>query len=496
MSFETRATKTYHENDPRRRNSRVFSHFRNGTLPIEPLTETGEDKRANEGLRFPPYRANSYSRQRILQFDVGRVLQITKDWEQMRTFLMMVLLLMGLAMWIGAAESREVTAEQSENKESDSAKTNRLDPLVDLLLEISEPSIQADVLKGIAQAVKGQRDLPMPAKWPEVSRKLSKSPNAEVRQIVRSLSLTFGDRETMDGLRELIENPKVSTQERKEAIASLSLVRDPKLLPVLLKLLDSDALCESALQGLVAYDSSEIPASILKRYSGFNPSERQTALHTLVSRKSYATALLDALEQKQVPTQDLSTYLVRQIAAFGDEKLNDKLRKTWGQFRPTSADKTRQIQAFKSKLTEALLKKADPVLGRIVFSKTCAGCHVLFNEGRQVGPNLTGSQRNNVDYVLENVLDPSAVVGRDYRLTTVATSDGRVLTGIVVEESTESLTLKTPKDDVILPKSEIEDRKQSKLSMMPEGLFDKLSEADIRNLIVYLASPVQVPLSE
>ncbi|MCA9068007.1 MAG: HEAT repeat domain-containing protein [Planctomycetaceae bacterium] len=423
-------------------------------------------------------------------------LRIMKDWKEMRAFLMMTLLFLGLICWLGAGENWGTTVVLAARDAPESSKPNRLDPLVNLLLEISEPNVQVDVLKGIAQAVKGQRDLPMPTRWPEVSRKLSKSNNSEVRQFVRTLSLTFGDRETMDALRELIADKNSSIQERQKAIESLAQIRDPKLLPVLMTLLDSESLSESALKGLAAYDSSEIPMSILKKYSDFKPSQRQAALHTLVSRKSYAVALLNALEQKHVPPQDLSTYLVRQIAAFDDKQLNDKLRKTWGQFRPTSADKTRQIQALKSQLTEANLKKADPALGRVVFAKTCAGCHVLFDEGRLVGPNLTGSQRYNLDYVLENVFDPSAVVGRDYRLTTVATSDGRVLTGIVTEETNESLTLKTPKDDVILTKREIEDRKQSKLSMMPEGLFEKLTEIEIRNLVVYLASPSQVPLPD
>lgn len=420
--------------------------------------------------------------------------QVTKDWEHMRTFWMVMLLPLGLAIGIGSTETRGIAVEPDRNRVSEITKPNRLDPLVNLLLEISEPSVQADVLKGIAQAIKGQRNLPMPTKWPEISQKLSQSSNPQVRQLVRSLSLVFGDRKTMNAMRELISNPKAPTKDRKDAIALLSQVRDPKLLPVLLELLSSEPLREPALQGLAAYDSSQIPDHILKTYSQFKPVEKRTALHTLVSRKTYAIALLKALEQKQVPPQDLSTYLVRQIAAFGDKELNEKLRKTWGQFRPTTADKTRQIQTLKSQLSEATLKKADPALGRVVFTKTCAGCHVLFDQGRQVGPNLTGSQRNNLDYVLENVLDPSAVVGRDFRLTTIATSEGRVLTGIIVEESTESLTLKTPKEDVILTKSEIEDRKQSRLSMMPEGLFEKLSEAEIRNLVAYLASPVQVPL--
>ena len=152
-------------------------------------------------------------------------------------------------------------------------------------------------------------------------------------------------------------------------------------------------------------------------------------------------------------------------------------------------NRSHQIQAHPE-----CFDQSGPGFGRAVFEKTCAGCHQLFDRGRPVGPNLTGSQRNNVDYVLENVLDPSAVVGRDYRLTTIATADGRVLTGVVTEETGESLTLKTPKDDVLLAIGDIEARKQSNLSMMPEGLFEKLTDADIRNLIAYLASPAQVPL--
>ncbi len=284
------------------------------------------------------------------------------------------------------------------------------------------------------------------------------------------------------------------SSDRQSAIAGLAQVRDPKLLPILQKLIARPELAEAALQGLAAYDSPQTPEIILNYYAKFTPAARQTALYTLASRPAYAQAMLAAVETHKIPSKELSTTLVRQVAAFENPQLNAKLRKVWGDFRPTSADKSRQVRALKSKLTEAALKKADPKHGRLVFAKTCAGCHVLFEEGRLVGPNLTGSQRNNLDYVLENVFDPSAVVGRAYRLTTIATTDGRVLTGVVAEEAAESLLLKTPKEDVLLAKNEIEARRQSMLSMMPEGLFEKLTETEIRDLIRYLASPTQVPL--
>jgi putative heme-binding domain-containing protein len=323
---------------------------------------------------------------------------------------------------------------------------------------------------------------------------LASSPDLEVRRLSQSLALTFGDSEAMQALRKVISDEKAPLEDRQWAIASLAQARDPKLLPILEKLIVTVPLREAALTALAAYDSPKTPALILKQYSLLNPTERQTALFTLVSRPTYAAELLGAVEANQIPARDLSTYLVRQIAAFENEPLNAKLRKVWGEFRPTTADKAQQIQTLKSQMTEESLKKADANEGRVVFATTCAGCHLLFEEGRHVGPDLTGSQRNNLDYILENVFDPSAVVGRDYRLTTIATTDGRVLTGVVAEEAAESLTLKTPTEDVLLAKSEIEARRQSAVSMMPEGLLEKLSEVEIRNLIAYLGSTNQVPL--
>lgn len=373
---------------------------------------------------------------------------------------------------------------------------NRLDPLVELLLEIPEADVQKDVLKGIVQAVKGQRNVPAPAKWAEASKRLANSEDAEIRRLAQSLSLTFGDQEAMEALRRVIQDQNTPLKDRQSGMAALAQARDEKLLPLLRALIEEPKLRESAILAFAAFDDPKTPALLLKHYDHFTSAEKQAALFTLVSRPGYAEELLTAIEKGRIPARELPTYLVRQIAAFENDELNEKLQRVWGDVRPASADKARLIQSLKSKLTEEALKKADVPQGRAVYAKTCAGCHVLFEEGRAVGPNLTGSQRNNLDYVLENVLDPSAVVGRDFRLTTIATTDGRVLTGVVTEEAAESLTLKTPTDDVLLAKSEIEDRKQSLISMMPEGLFEKLSEAEVRNLIAYLASPVQVPLPE
>src|SRR5207302_11483553 len=98
----------------------------------------------------------------------------------------------------------------------------------------------------------------------------------------------------------------------------------------------------------------------------------------------------------------------------------------------------------KAILPSDMVKRGDASHGRLVFSKTCASCHMLFDAGGNVGPNLTGSQRANLDYVLENVVDPNAIVARDYQMTLIETKDGRTITGIVQSETDSALTVRTP----------------------------------------------------
>ena len=132
--------------------------------------------------------------------------------------------------------------------------------------------------------------------------------------------------------------------------------------------------------------------------------------------------------------------------------------------------------------------------GRALFQKNCASCHTLFGEGRQVGPDLTGAQRTDLDYILINVMDPSALVGHAYRVTIVELKDGRVINGIVKSEDSNTLVLQTATDRVVIAIRDIEDRQQQSVSMMPEGLLNRLSIQEVRDLVKYLGIPEQVPL--
>jgi putative heme-binding domain-containing protein len=370
-----------------------------------------------------------------------------------------------------------------------------LDPLVKVLVEAEDGQVRLDVLKGMYTALQGRRQVAMPTEWPAASRKLLQA-GGDVRDLTLRLGLIFGDPEALAVLRKTATDSAATTAARQAALQALAQLPDPELVPVLHGLLTHRALRGPALRALAAYNDARTPRRILEHYPSFTAAEKADAVATLASRLAYARELVAALEGGQVPRGDVDAFTVRQLLGYKDRELSGRLTKAWGVIRPPSEEKAALIARYKKLLTPAYLKAADPSRGRSLFNRHCASCHVLFDSGGKIGPELTGGQRANLDYVLENVLDPSAVVGRDYQVTVVATKGGRVVNGIVQREDDRVLALQTPNEVVVVPKSEIDERKQSRLSLMPEGLLSKLADEEVRDLIAYLASPVQVPLSK
>jgi putative heme-binding domain-containing protein len=168
------------------------------------------------------------------------------------------------------------------------------------------------------------------------------------------------------------------------------------------------------------------------------------------------------------------------------------LNKIWGTIRPTTTEKKEMIARLKQELGAEQIVKGDRAQGRLIFSKTCATCHTLFDSGGNVGPDLTGAQRTNLDYVLSNVVDPSAVVAKDYQVNVFATVDGRVISGIIKSEDARIVKIQTANEIIVVPIADVESRKATPNSLMPEGLLTGWKPEEVRNLMSYLAGSGQV----
>src|SRR5262249_31413423 len=156
-------------------------------------------------------------------------------------------------------------------------------------------------------------------------------------------------------------------------------------------------------------------------------------------------------------------------------------------------EKAALMARYKGLLTPTYLATADRSQGRVLFNRNCATCHTLFGEGAKIGPELTGSQRANLDYILENIIDPNAAVPADSQVTLLTLRDGRVITGIIKQENDKVVTVQTPNEVIPVPRAEIDERTRSPISLMPEGQLSRLTDEEVRDLIAYLASPEQVP---
>jgi putative heme-binding domain-containing protein len=375
-------------------------------------------------------------------------------------------------------------------------ETNPLAALVQVLSQTGDPQFQRDVLKGMSEGLQGRRSVKMPAGWDEISTKLSNSPDAEIRSLNQSLSLTFGSKNALASLKKTLMDGKADVNARRTALDSLLTVKDKDLAPLLQQLLDQSQLRSAALRGLASYDDAATPGKILAVYSSLDGNERRDALNTLVSRVLFAKPLLAAVAVDEVSRKDLSADLVRQLRNLKNDELNQQLEKVWGAIRETSADKQKDIEKYRKIYRAGGSQPGDAARGRVVFSKTCAQCHTLFDAGGKVGPDLTGSNRGDLEYILQNMVDPNAVIPNDYRASTLETKDDRVITGIVKAQDETSVTILTPNETVTIPRKEIQSLRQNELSMMPEGLLDSLSEQEVRDLIYYLRQPGQVPMAQ
>jgi putative membrane-bound dehydrogenase-like protein len=361
------------------------------------------------------------------------------------------------------------------------------------LQKVDNAETQRVILRGLADGLRGRPKVAMPAGWREVSARLFRSADAEVRNLTLALAVTFGDREAFAEMRRVVAATDADAAVRQNALATLLAARDRELLPLLQKLVRDPALRGAAVKGLAVFDDADTPEIVVRAYGSFTPQEKRDALATLASRAAYGKALLDAVAAKKVPAADVSADVVRQLRNLRDVALDRRIAEVWGVVRTTPADRVALIGRYRKMLTSPG-PEPDLALGRAIYAKTCAACHTLFGAGGKVGPDITGSNRASLDYLLENILDPSAVIPKEYAATVVELKNGRVITGIIKGETPAAVTIVTATETLTIPRGEIESRQPSATSMMPEDQLKPMSDGEVRSLIAYLQSPKQTAI--
>ncbi len=366
--------------------------------------------------------------------------------------------------------------------------------VVSFAAETTNAAVRRNMLAGISDGLKGWAQAIPPKSWERVVSAVATDSDQTAAALVRELSVLFGDGRALAEVRQIVLDENTDVGIRRSALEVLVESGADGMQDVCLSLLGDRRLNLVAAKGVSRSNDPAVAAALIENYRRFRSPHRPQVIEILASRRAFAAELLDAIAAGRIPVRDLTAFDVRQIRSLDDVALQERVTRLWGNVRDSSQAKRERIASLKQYLLESVAK-ADPSRGRVLFNQSCAKCHKLFGEGEPIGPDLTGSNRNNVDYLLENIVDPSAVVSKDFRMTVVQMDDGRVWNGLVVRQTDKILALQTQTDMKTINRDSVDEIRRTQQSPMPDGLLDNLSVDQIRDLFAYLMHPTQVALA-
>ena len=199
-----------------------------------------------------------------------------------------------------------------------------------------------------------------------------------------------------------------------------------------------------AIRAVAAFDDDALGKLLVERYATFSSAEKAEAVQTLASRRRYGRMLTEALAKDVVPRRDVPPYVARQLLRVVGAGFTD----VWGPVE-RSADRGADLRADIARCSPTTRSAGANVRQRTRASSSgrAVACHKLYGEGGTLGPDITGSNRANLDYLLFNVLNPNAEVQDAYKMVVVTTRDGRTLAGNVVAETDRQITLRVVGQD-------------------------------------------------
>ncbi len=305
------------------------------------------------------------------------------------------------------------------------------------------------------------------------------------------LTIALRHPEPLAAARQEAFDPQTDADRRVVLLGMLGSVGDESLIAPALELLMSDqpeSVRVAALQVLAQFDDPVINERLIALHRlSKSDSLRSRVRDVLLTRASSARDWLTAVDQGDVAASETAIEQIRRVAFLDDPELNRLVTKHWGRLEgATREEKLAEVRRLNNDLRAA---GGDPRAGRQVFQKQCAACHQLFGEGTKVGPDLTTANRQDRDFLLVSLVDPSSVIRKEFVGVVVHLTDGRILTGLPVARTNATVTLVDAKGErQTISLADIAELRDSPVSLMPENLYQQLKPQELRDLFAYLQS--------
>ncbi len=232
-------------------------------------------------------------------------------------------------------------------------------------------------------------------------------------------------------------------------------------------------------------DDNRMSVIILTHFDRLEADLQPCAVELLTQRTAWAKQLVQAIGAKKIPSAALNVNQVRKLLASKDATLIKQVKTLWGTVREGRNPEREKIVKDMGDFLRN--NRGDAKAGTLVFKNLCGQCHKIHGEGVEVGPDLTGNGRASFEQLLSNVFDPSLVIGAAYQGTTVQTTKGRSLTGLLVEDNAQRVVMKLQGGKLeTIPRGEIDEISVSPVSLMPEGIEKQLKPKEIADLFAFL----------
>ncbi|PQO28573.1 cytochrome C [Bremerella cremea] len=232
---------------------------------------------------------------------------------------------------------------------------------------------------------------------------------------------------------------------------------------------------------LGSFDAPKVAELLIAKWPEMSPQLRPTALDSLASRDAWRTKLLEAIHDKSIPTADLSANQTAQLASLMTE---DQAKKFADLFqKSTNTERDALVKDYQ----KSLALTGDATKGKVVFEKNCASCHQLDGMGHAIGPNLAAMKNRGPDAILTNVLNPNAEVNPQFMNYICQTADGRVVSGMIASETSNSITfIKGDNKTETVLRIDVDQMRSTGVSLMPEGLEKTIDQQAMADLLSYL----------
>ena len=385
---------------------------------------------------------------------------------------------------------RDTLAQRLMRRYAMAGSDENLNRCADLLESAPDQTAAKLLLTGLQLAFQGTSLPPLPDRLAKLidARSAKAGKNELLMEVLR------GNEKAVKQAASVVSDSSADLTVRLELAKAFGSIGQPVVIGALLKNLGSghaSAIKRVSLLSLANYDDPRIPKTILSRYGSTLPAEhgvRSTADRVLAGRLDWAKQLLAKIDLVHIKARNISPDVVQLLLLHKDPEINRKVERHWPGLRAKSSDENqREMNRVKDLLTDKE-KRGDPIKGKTIFNTRCASCHKLFGEGGTLAPDLTGYERNNLDFWLPGIIDPSLEIREGYLNYLAKTKDGRILVGVIVEQNPQSVTLRdAANQSVTLARSTIESLQASPASPMPQGLLNGLTKSQLRNLFAYLS---------